>query len=364
MTGDMSFTPTDHRHMAEALRLARLGLFSTDPNPRVGCVLVRGGRVVGRGWHRAAGEPHAEVLALREAGTLARGATAYVTLEPCSHQGRTPPCTDALIEAGVATVVAAMVDPFPANAGQGLEALTRAGLSVRSGLMEQEARALNPGFISRFERSRPWVRVKLAISLDGRIAGPDGQSQWITSAQSREDTQRWRARASALLTGIGTVLADDPRLNLRLPGVDRMPLRIIADSQSRLPEKARLLSLPGPVLVASAQAPAWQQEGVRWWQGPANDQGRLDLGALMNELVARDINEVHVEAGATLSGALLEAGLVDELLVYQAPVLLGQGRSMLELPGMEKFDQRLHLTLSESRRLGPDWRFVYQPRAR
>ncbi len=358
----MSFSAADHRYMAEALRLAELGRLTADPNPAVGCVLVQGDEVVGRGWHRAAGEPHAEVLALREAGTRSKGAVAYVTLEPCSHHGRTPPCTDALIEAGVGEVVVAMIDPFPANAGHGLELLTRAGMKVRSGLMETAARTLNQGFVSRFERGRPWVRVKLAISIDGRIAGPDGQSQWITGPAAREDTQRWRARASALLTGIGTVLADDPRLNLRLSGVDRQPLRVVADSQARLPSNARMLNLPGGIVIASTQPAPWSREGVSWWQGPADGAGHLDLGALLDMLAERQVNELHVEAGAVLSGALLEAGLVDELLIYQAPVLLGQGWPMLVMPGMEKFDQRLHLDLIDSRRLGPDWRFLYQPR--
>ncbi|TVR95011.1 MAG: bifunctional diaminohydroxyphosphoribosylaminopyrimidine deaminase/5-amino-6-(5-phosphoribosylamino)uracil reductase RibD [Wenzhouxiangellaceae bacterium] len=358
----MSFSAADHACMAEALRLAERGRFTVDPNPVVGCVIVRNGEVVGRGWHRAAGEPHAEILALREAGVRARGACAYVTLEPCRHHGRTPPCTRALIEAGISEVVAAMADPFPANAGQGLEVLGRAGVRVRSGLMEEAARALNPGFIARHERGRPWVRVKLAVSLDGRIAAADGRSQWITGPAAREDTQRWRARASALLTGIGTVLADDPRLNLRLPGVDRQPLRVIADSKARLPASARLLNLPGSILVASTEQAPWTRDGVSWWQGPADRRGRLDLLALMARLVELDVNELHVEAGAVLSGALVEAGLVDELLIYQAPVLLGPGAAMLTMPGMEKFDQRLHLELVESRRLGPDWRFIYRPR--
>jgi diaminohydroxyphosphoribosylaminopyrimidine deaminase/5-amino-6-(5-phosphoribosylamino)uracil reductase len=355
----MNFSASDYRFMSEALRLADAGLYTADPNPRVGCVLVNKGQVVGRGGHRVAGQPHAEVLALREAGARARGATAYVTLEPCSHQGRTPPCTLALIEAGVSEVVAAMVDPFPKNAGNGLEVLSKAGIRVRSGLLESAARALNPGFVSRYERGRPRLRLKLATSLDGRSAGPDGRSQWITSKAAREDTQRWRGRASALLTGIDTVLADDPRMNLRLAGVERTPMRIVADSHGRLPKNARLLDLPGPVLVATTAAPAWQRQGVEWWQLPANAEGRVDLFALIEGLAARDINELHVEAGPTLSGALLEAGLVDELVVYQAPILLGAGRPMLALPGMEKFSDRLHLKLVDSRRVGPEWRFVY-----
>ncbi len=355
----MDFSAADHKFMAEALRQAELGLCTTHPNPRVGCVVARDGQVVGRGWHRVAGQPHAEVLALRAAGAAARRSVVYITLEPCCHQGRTPPCTHALIEAGVSEVVAAMVDPYPENAGRGLEMLTRAGIRVRAGLMESAARALNRGFISRFERGRPWVRVKLATSLDGRSAGPDGHSQWITSPAAREDNQRWRGRASALLTGIETILADDPRMNLRLAGVERTPLRIIADSHGRLPENARLLDLPGPVLVAATVAPTWQRKGVEWWQLPANTEGRVDLAALITGLIGRDVNELHVEAGPTLSGALLEAGLVDELLIYQAPVLLGAGRPMLALPGMEKFSDRLHLNLVDNRRVGPDWRFVY-----
>ncbi len=362
MAGTGDWSASDHRFMAEALRLASRGRFTVDPNPAVGCVLVREGEVVGRGWHRAAGEAHAEVHALREAGTRARGACAYVTLEPCSHHGRTPPCAEALIEAGVTEVVAAMVDPFPENAGNGLEMLSKAGIVVRSGLMEQAARELNPGFVSRFERARPWVRVKLAVSLDGRSAGPDGRSQWITGASAREDGQRWRARASALLTGIETVLADDPHLNVRLTGLDRAPLRVIVDSRGRLPDSARLLNLAGGVLVASAVSdPPWRRDGVEWLTLPADSNGRVELTALLRELVQRSVNELHVEAGPTLSGALLEAGLVDELLVYQAPVLLGQGAPMLTLPGMEKFDQRLNLSLFDARRMGSDWRFVYRP---
>jgi diaminohydroxyphosphoribosylaminopyrimidine deaminase/5-amino-6-(5-phosphoribosylamino)uracil reductase len=356
----MEFTVQDHRCMAEALRLAERGRFTADPNPAVGCLIMTDGKVVGRGWHRAAGEPHAETLALAEAGSRARGGHAYVTLEPCSHQGRTPPCTDALIEAGVAEVTAAMVDPFPANQGKGLEALARAGLRVRSGLMEAAARALNRGFISRYERGRPWVRVKLAVSVDGCTAGPDGRSQWITGPSARADVQRWRARCSAIMTGIGTVLADDPSLTLRQPGVDRTPLRIVVEGSARLDESARLLALPGPVVVAGTRAPGWTRDGVTAWRLPGDEHGRVDLGALVSGLPEFDVNELHVEAGPTLSGALIEAGLVDELVVYQAPVALGQGRPMLLLTGMEKFDQRLHFTLIGSRRLGPDWRFVYR----
>jgi diaminohydroxyphosphoribosylaminopyrimidine deaminase/5-amino-6-(5-phosphoribosylamino)uracil reductase len=348
--------------MAEALRLAERGQFTADPNPAVGCVLAHDGEIVGRGYHRVAGEAHAEVHALREAGTRARGACAYVTLEPCHHHGRTPPCTQALIEAGVSEVVAAMVDPFPANQGQGLDALVKAGLTVRSGLMEDAARAINPGFISRFERGRPWLRLKLAASLDGRSAGPDGESQWITGAAAREDGQRWRARASCILTGIDTVLADDPQMTLRLPGVDRLPLRVVLDSRARMPRSARMLSLNGPIVIASTCPPPWQKEGVEWWTLPAAGDGRVDLNAFFDRLVEREVNSVHVEAGPTLSGALFEDGWVDELLLYQAPVLLGPGAAMLGLARMEKFEERHHLDLIDSRRIGPDWRHRFTRR--
>jgi len=356
----VEFTALDHRCMAEALRLAERGRLTADPNPAVGCLIVADGEIVGRGWHQIAGEPHAELLALTEAGAQARGAHAYVTLEPCSHHGRTPPCTDALIGAGVTDVTAAMVDPFPENQGMGLETLARAGVRVRSGLMESAARALNPGFISRHERGRPWVRVKLAVSADGCTAGPDGRSQWITGPSARADVQRWRARASAILTGIGTVRADDPSLTLRVPGIERTPLRIVVEGASRLDESARLLALPGPVVVAGTRKPAWTRDGVSPWQLPGDGRDRVDLKALIEGLPEFEVNELHVEAGPTLSGALIEAGLVDELVIYQAPTVLGQGRPMLSLPGMEKFDQRLHLTLLESRRLGNDWRFIYR----
>ena len=359
----MSFSADDHRYMALALRLAERGLYTADPNPRVGCVLVQQGQIVGAGWHEAAGQPHAEVNALREAGNRARGATAYVTLEPCNHHGRTPPCTEALMAAGVSEVVAAVVDPFPANAGCGLERLRAAGITVRTGLMADAARAMNIGFIQRFERGRPWVRVKLASSLDGLTAGADGQSQWITGPSARRDVQHWRARASALLTGIDTVLADDPQLNVRLDadqaGPVRQPLRVIADSRGRLPVTARLLECPGPVLVASCVAASWQRPGVEWWQVPADGQ-RLDLRQLIEGLARRGVNELHVEAGPTLSGALMAHGLVDELLVYQSPVLIGRGRPLLDLPGMEKFADRLHLELIERRSFGSDWRDRYR----
>ncbi|MFW5927187.1 MAG: bifunctional diaminohydroxyphosphoribosylaminopyrimidine deaminase/5-amino-6-(5-phosphoribosylamino)uracil reductase RibD [Wenzhouxiangella sp.] len=355
----MSFSADDHRHMAEALRLAEKGRLTTDPNPAVGCVIVRDGEVVGRGWHREAGLPHAEVLALQEAGYRASGASAYVTLEPCSHHGRTPPCAQALIDAGIAEVVSAMSDPHARVDGHGHEMLARAGIRVRTGLMEDRARALNAGFVSRMERGRPWVRVKLAVSVDGMIAGGDGRSQWITSAPAREDVQLWRARASCLLTGIGTVIADDPRLTLRLPGIERQLLRVVVDSHGRMPPKARMLGLPGEVIVAGWATSGGPGGEVEWWSLPDEGNGRVNLAALLERLGGRDVNEVQVEAGPRLSGALLAAGLVDELLVYQAPCLIGEGIAMLSLPGMEKFADRLHLKQIEARRVGPDWRFRY-----
>lgn len=357
-----SFSAAEHAHMAEALRLAALGFWTTDPNPRVGCVVVRNGAIVGRGWHRRAGEPHAEALALNEAGEQARGATAFVTLEPCSHYGRTPPCADALIAAGVAEVVVAAGDPHPRVAGSGIERLRAAGIRVRSGLLTESARELNIGFFSRHQRGRPWVRVKLACSLDGRTTGPDGISQWITSEAARADGQRWRARASAVMTGIGTVLADNPSLNVRLSQAERQPLRLVLDSNARLPRSARLLTLPGAVKVASLRSGPWQADGLAWQQLPAGPDGRVDLAALMTWLADLEINELHVEAGPTLVGALMQAGWVDELLLYQAPVLLGDGAPLMTMPGMEKFEQRHHLKLIEQRRIGPDQRFLLRPR--
>lgn len=346
--------------MAEALRLAERGLWTADPNPRVGCVLVRGKEVVGRGWHRRAGEAHAEALALASAGVRARATTAYVTLEPCNRHGRTPPCTDALVRAGVAEVVVAMTDPSAAPAGSGLEALGRAGIRVRAGLMEEAARALNPGFISRHARGRPWVRVKLAASLDGRTAAADGSSRWITSAASREDGQRLRARASAVLTGIGTVLTDDPQLDVRLPGIERQPARVIVDTRARLPADARLLSTKGHVLVASTRAQPRALRDVEWLRFAADAAGRVPLTELLAELGRREVNELHVESGPTLAGALLAAGLVDEVVSYQAPCLIGEGLPLVRLPGVDKLDQRLHLNPVQARRIGPDWRMTWR----
>lgn len=359
--------------MAEAIRLAARGIYSTHPNPSVGCVIVSQGEVVGRGWHRQAGGPHAEVFALREAGERARGAEVYVTLEPCSHQGRTPPCADALIAAGVKRVVAAMQDPHPRVAGQGLERLSAAGIEVATGLLEAQARALNPGFITRLERGRPWVRLKLAASLDGRTAMACGESRWITGAAARQDVQRLRARSSAIVTGVATVLADDPAMNVRLDaqqlcGVEplRQPVRVVMDSQLRMPPKAKMLSLPGETLVLTANGnrDAWralQAAGAEVALVKDNG-GRLDPVAVLELLAQREINEVLLECGPTLAGSFMAAGLVDELLVYVAPHVMGDtARGLFRLPGLSHMQDRIELEWLDVRRVGEDLRLTARP---
>lgn len=320
------FTPADHAFMARALELAALGLYTTTPNPRVGCVIVKEGQIVGEGWHVRAGEPHAEVHALRAAGELARGATAYVTLEPCCHHGRTPPCADALIAAGVLRVIAAMTDPNPQVAGKGLRRLQDAGIEVASGLLEDEARRLNPGFISRMSRGRPWLRIKTACSLDGRTALLNGQSQWITSTEARADVQKLRARSCVMLTGIGTLLADDPQLTVRDMDIGRQPLRVVVDSQLRSPPTAKILQTPGVLVVCAVDIPArchaLEAAGAEVLYLP-DAAGRIDLVALLTMLGKRGCNEVTVEAGAELVGSLALAGLIDEWVLYQAPILIG-----------------------------------------
>jgi diaminohydroxyphosphoribosylaminopyrimidine deaminase/5-amino-6-(5-phosphoribosylamino)uracil reductase len=365
-------TETDIRHMARALQLARQGLYTTDPNPRVGCVMVRDGQVVGEGFHVRAGEPHAEILALRQAGDAARGATVYVTLEPCAHHGRTPPCADALIHAGVARVVAAMVDPNPRVAGQGLARLGAAGIETASGLLQAEARALNPGFISRMERDRPYVRVKLAMSLDGRTAMASGESRWITGEAARQDVQRLRARAGAILTGSGTVRADDPGLDVRLSAQDlgiegpvRQPLRVVLDTHLACTPEAKLFSLGGPVLVLTAEQDPARHAGLQACGAEvaavASAPGGLDLHAVLALLARREINELHVEAGPILCGSLMQAGLVDELVIYMAPHLMGNdARGLLNL-GLEQMDERVPLRIEDIRAVGQDWRITARP---
>jgi diaminohydroxyphosphoribosylaminopyrimidine deaminase/5-amino-6-(5-phosphoribosylamino)uracil reductase len=370
----VTFSRFDHECMAEALRLAGRGLYTTDPNPRVGCVIADGARITGRGWHAAAGGPHAEIAALQDAAlagadAAVRGQTAYVTLEPCSHHGRTPPCADALVAAGIARVVFACADPNPRVNGGGAARLRAAGLEVQSGLMAEAAAALNSGFLMRMRAGRPWVRIKSAISLDGRTALRSGASRWISSEQSRRDVQHWRARSSAILTGIGTVLADDPRLDARVEDLPEaavlQPLRVVADSCWRTPPASRVLQDPARTLLAGDQAcavpAALQDSGARCLPLPA-PSGRVDLAALLQALADLEINEVQVEAGARLCGALLDAGLVDELLVYQAPVLLGDGGPGLAALGpLESMAERMHLEVLETTHFGDDLRIRLKP---
>jgi len=348
--------------MAQALALAERGLYTTTPNPRVGCVIVREGVVVGSGWHERAGEPHAEAIALREAGPRAVGGTVYVSLEPCSHHGRTPPCTDALVAARVARVVAACEDPNPLVAGQGLARLRAAGIDVGVGLMDDAARELNIGFVSRMTRGRPWVRMKVAASLDGKTALGNGQSQWITSPEARRDGHAFRARACAVLTGIGTVRDDDPQLTVRDVPTPRQPLRVLVDSRLEVPLDARILE-GGNVLIAAARedharAAALAARGAEVLAIP-NAAGKVELGSLMAELGRRGLNEVHVEAGFKLNGSLVAARVVDELLVYLAPSLIGEsGRGMFNLPVLDDLARRVQLEIRDVRPIGPDVRIL------
>jgi diaminohydroxyphosphoribosylaminopyrimidine deaminase/5-amino-6-(5-phosphoribosylamino)uracil reductase len=347
--------------MALALRLAERGLYTTTPNPRVGCVIVNNHQIVGQGWHERAGQPHAEAHALQQAGEHARGAMAYVTLEPCSHFGRTPPCADALIRAGVSRVVAAMQDPNPKVAGQGLARLQAAGIATASGLMQTAAQELNIGFISRMERNRPWVRLKAAASLDGRTALENGVSQWITSEPARADVQRWRARACAILSGVGTLLHDNPQLNVRDLDIGRQPLRVIVDSHLRTPPASRIVQAGTLIVCAeinAARAEVLRQAGAEIIALPGSN-GKVDLQSLMQELAVRQINELHVEAGATLNGALMQQGLVDELLLYLAPKLMGNpAHGLFDLPALTGMEQAVMLDIRDITRLGPDIRIL------
>ena len=362
------FDDVDRDHMRRALELAARGLYTTSPNPRVGCVLVRDGRVVGEGWHEKAGGLHAEAHALEAAGRLApdaaRGATAYVTLEPCNHHGRTPPCVDALIRADVARVVAALRDPNP-EAARGGERLAAAGIRFEHGLLEDEARELNIGFVSRMTRGRPWVRMKIAASLDGRTALANGQSQWITGAEARADGHRWRARACALLTGIGTLKADDPQLNVREVQTTRQPLRVIVDSRMETPPGAKILSGGGGVLLfagaenAAARA-ALEARGAEVLVLP-NAGGKVELPAMLAELGRRGINELHVEAGVKLNGSLLREGCVDEFLIYLAPSLLGDAAQGMVALALDALEARVSLQWQSVERVGADLRILARP---
>ncbi|MEK6594054.1 MAG: bifunctional diaminohydroxyphosphoribosylaminopyrimidine deaminase/5-amino-6-(5-phosphoribosylamino)uracil reductase RibD [Pseudomonadota bacterium] len=348
--------------MLRALELARRGLYTTTPNPRVGCVIARDGEVVGEGWHEKAGAPHAEVSALRAAGASARGATAYVSLEPCAHHGRTPPCSDALIAAGIARVVAALRDPNPQVAGRGLRALEDAGIATGCGVLEDEARELNIGFVSRMTRGRPWVRLKLAASLDGKTALLNGKSQWITGAAARRDGHLWRARACAVLTGIGTVKDDDPQLTVREIETARQPLRVVVDSRLETPLGAKILAGGGTLVVGaaadSARMDALEAAGAQVLMLP-NAAGKVALGELMRELGRREINELHVEAGFRLNGSLLQEACVDELVVYLASHLIGDAaRGMFHLPELKDLDGRRQLDIRDLRMIGGDIRIT------
>jgi diaminohydroxyphosphoribosylaminopyrimidine deaminase/5-amino-6-(5-phosphoribosylamino)uracil reductase len=379
MNGADALAQADQQWMAEALQLARRGLYSTMPNPRVGCVIVRDGRVIGRGFHERAGEPHAEIYALRDARRqygedAPRGATAYVTLEPCAHHGRTPPCCEALSAAGIARVVCAMRDPNPLVAGKGIEHLRQAGIVAEAGVLESAARELNVGFVSRMERGRPWVRVKLAMSLDGRTAMASGESQWLTGVAARSDVQRLRARSCAIVSGVETVLADNAALSVRaselnVPFADlialRQPLRVVLDSRLRLHPPARIFAQPGPLAIATLneEQKKWEaivEAGAQILHLPPKDD-RIDLHALMQWLTQQHCNEVLVEAGPTLAGAFLRAGLVDWITLYMAPSLLGSNaKPLFELP-LERMKDQLRLEIRDIRAIGNDWRIDAEP---
>ncbi|UUA72738.1 bifunctional diaminohydroxyphosphoribosylaminopyrimidine deaminase/5-amino-6-(5-phosphoribosylamino)uracil reductase RibD [Cellvibrio sp. QJXJ] len=370
----MAITPVDFDFMAQAFRLAERGLHTTMPNPRVGCVLVKDGQIIAEGWHIRAGEAHAEVNALRAAGEDARGATAYVSLEPCSHTGRTGPCSQALIDAGVARVVYAMEDPNPLVSGDGIAMLRAAGVQVDGSLLEDDARALNPGYIKRMERKLPFVRCKLAMSLDGRTAMESGESKWITGPKARADVQRLRARSCAIISGVDSILQDNSSLTVRVDELDlpnaqeaaaKQPLRVILDSTLRLSRNALLFKQPSPILlvhngsVDAAQYDGWP-EFVELLALPAKDD-RIDLTALLRELAKRQCNEVLVETGATLAGSFLRRGLLDEIIIYMAPKLLGSNaRPIFDLP-LDTMSSSLALKIKDIRAVGRDWRITAAP---
>jgi diaminohydroxyphosphoribosylaminopyrimidine deaminase/5-amino-6-(5-phosphoribosylamino)uracil reductase len=352
------FSAFDEAMMRRALALAERGLYTTTPNPRVGCVIAKNEAIVAEGWHRRAGEPHAEAAALAAAGERAQSATVYVNLEPCNHYGRTSPCAGALINARVGRVVAALRDPNP-QAARGGEALVAAGIRFEHGLLADEARELNLGFLSRIERGRPWVRLKIAATLDGKSALASGASQWITGAQARRDGHHWRARACAILTGIGTVTADDPQLTVREVATERQPLRVIVDSRLETPRNARILQ-GAPVLVFAAKAgPAPKNAELVVLPNP---HGKVDLARMLEELARRGVNELHVEAGFRLNGSLVREGCVDEFLVYLNASFLGEGaQGMIDFPAPQALEARLKLRLASVERLGDDVRLLARP---
>lgn len=380
----MAFTAADHLYMTRALQLAEQGLFSTTPNPRVGCVIVKNSKIVGEGAHLKAGAPHAEVFALKQAGAAAIGATLYVTLEPCNHLGLTPPCSQAIIDAGITEVICSMQDPNPLVAGQGLAHLQANHIKVASGLMQAQAEALNPGFISRMIKNKPFIRSKIASSLDGKTALANGESKWITSDEARADVQNWRARSCAILTGIGTVLADNPRMSVRarsnspsiLTGEGwgegwrngaaiRQPLKVIVDSDLRTPIDAQILQ-GGNVLIAFAKDA--QLKSAQLLSAGAellcipNEHGRVCLKTLLSHLTSQQINEVLVEGGEGLNGALLQAGLIDELIIYYAPKLMGSAaKGLFALPEITQMKQAIALQIIDLRQIGPDIRLRAKP---
>jgi len=363
----MNAMPDDSAFMARALQLAKRGLYTADPNPRVGCVIVLNNAIVGEGWHQRAGGHHAEIMALENAGDASVGATAYVTLEPCCHHGRTPPCTDALIAAGIQRVVVAATDPNPAVAGAGERQLTEAGVTMRVGLLEAESRALNVGFFRRMQSNRPYLRTKIAASLDGRTALANGESKWITGKSARGDVQRWRARSSAILTGIGTALADDPMLTVRAEelGSVESPLRVVLDSRLRMSAEAQIFGSPGSVRIFCTDPPGETLSAIQAAGAVVevldSEDGRVSLTAVLRRLAALEINEVLVEAGPTLNGALLQAGLIDELIVYVAGNILGSdGRGMFSIQELTDMSKRPELELVDIRRVGDDCRLIYR----
>lgn len=358
------FTATDHALMSRALKIAARGQYTARPNPMVGCVIVNNGEIVGEGWHERAGEAHAEINALTASGDLAKGATAYVSLEPCAHHGKTPPCSKALIDAGVIKVVAAMLDPYAEVGGRGLATLDAAGVATEVGLMAAAAESLNAGYLARVTRNRPLVRAKVAASIDGAIAMKSGESKWITGRDARHDVQRLRARSGAIMTGIGTVLADDPSLNVRLEGLsppDLQPLRVVIDSRLRTPPTARMLALPGATLVCCAAGgnPADLEAAGAEVREFGADSAKVDISEVLDDLAARGVNDVLVEAGPGLMGHLLEQELVDELVIYQAPHIMGsETRRMFRTTNWRTLADRRALEISDVRRVGVDTRIT------
>ena len=367
--------PSLHYHyMAYAIKLAHKGVYTTHPNPRVGCVIVKDKKIIGEGYHQRAGQPHAEVLALGNAGSDANGATAYVTLEPCSHTGKTPPCADTLIKSGLSCVIIAMQDPNPLVSGNGINKLREAGIEVLVGIMEQQALELNKGFVKRMQQGLPWVRVKMAMSLDGRTAMASGESQWITASDARIDVQKYRAKADAILTGQGTLVADNPSLNVRLNANDlgikgeiRQPVRVVLDQDLQMSAQAKMLTLNGDTWVYTCthnqhKKQLLEQHGAKVIESVADENNFLELKTVLKDLAKREINEVHVEAGQTLTGALLGEGLVDELVIYMAPALMGSdAKGLFYLPSLQAMKDRIHLEIKDIRAIGRDWRIIATP---